>query len=159
MHLFLAMKFFKRDIYLTVDYRKVIEKLKMRIDDRQFFKGYFDNAKSVVYYCSNSLPNPLNVTYFPLIEIEFEDLQGKETGLRIGFKVISLYMIAIGLIIVFSWIGFIFMMSQYGLRSSPGIILPLVASICFPLLLKHSFDRELFYFRDVLREIENEISE
>jgi len=148
---------FKTRIHSSFDYIKVIGRLKRRIDDRHFFKGYFDKKESVVYYYSDTLPNPMDTNHFPLIEVKLYDLNEDVKGIQIDFKVITPALIIMGGIVLAAWIGFGFMINSYGMSSIPGILIPLTATIAFPLVLKVAFDRELFYFKLELKQIEDEI--
>jgi hypothetical protein len=148
---------FKTKIYSSFDYIKVIGRLKRRIDDRHFFKGYFDKKESVVYYYSDTLPNPMDTNYFPLIEIKIYDLKEDSRGVQIDIKIIVPILIIMGVAVMGAWIGFGLVISDYGLTSIPAILIPLTATIAFPSILKGAFDKELFHFKLELKKIEDEM--
>ena len=132
-------------------------RLKKRIDNRHFFKGYFDKNESVVYYYSDTLPNPMDTNQFPLLEVKICNLDYDIRRIEIEIKVVRPILIIFGAIIIVAWTGFGFMINSYGLNSLPGILIPFTATIAFPLLIKVMFDRELLHFKLELKRIEDEL--
>jgi len=90
---------FKVKIYSDCDYSQLMGRLKKRIDNRHFFKGYFDKNESVVYYYSDTLPNPMDTNQFPLLEVKICNLDYDIRRIEIEIKVVRPILIIFGAII------------------------------------------------------------
>lgn len=122
------------------------------IGSDNYFKGYFNNEESMLYYRSDFLTIP-GFSKMPTTQLNFKNIKELGGQTKITFRiVIPVFLIfAIGIILL--WILYIFNVD--GLRTSDGgIIIPILGSIFFYGIPFVKFRIELSYFKTELEKLE-----